>query len=595
MENVEYIYIERIKSAEKENSALKKKGRYLLLVKLFCFVRAVMLCFSLYKDASLYDGIALGIYVTLYIGAYIYDERVKKKVERNMRIITLCNNEIKYLNGDYSAFEVGREYIDQEHEFSFDLDLFGEKSLFNRINRTITKRGSYKLAERLTNLTLEKEEIEKRQEAICELGKDLEWRVNFLTNNKLGDVFETLSEYASKEKRSNDNIKAILSYLSVFTTLTILVLASFGLIEWGAFTIMFLFQLFISVLATKSSNKVGAQTNKLHKEYANCVKILKDIEGAEWSSEKLRNIKSELFGKDADSITAFNELSGILNLFDQRSNAIMFLLLNGLFLFDIMLARKFYQWKDKYLSYVGQWIDCIAEVDVFVSFAAYSFNNPSNVMAQIMPANSEIIIDAQDVYHPFLSRNKAVANNFKISRKSISIVTGANMAGKSTMLRTVGLTYIIANNGMPVCATSFKCSVVSLFSSMRTTDNISKDISYFNAELIRLKKLINFVKDNTHTLIILDEILKGTNSKDKLKGSVMFLNEISKHRVSAVIATHDLELSKLEDEQPDIYKNYCFEIELAKEINYSYKIQRGVARNLNASYLLESIIREMQK
>ncbi|MDO4780595.1 MAG: DNA mismatch repair protein MutS, partial [Bacteroides sp.] len=250
---------------------------------------------------------------------------------------------------------------------------------------------------------------------------------------------------------------------------------------------------------------------------------------------------------------------------------------------------------DKYLSHVGQWIDSIAEVDVFVSFATYSFNNPSNVKAEIMPNGSEIIIDAQGVYHPFLSKSKAVANDFKITRKSISIVTGANMAGKSTMLRTVGLTYIIANNGMPVCATSFKCSVVSLFSSMRTTDNISKDISYFNAELIRLKKLINYVKNNAHTLIILDEILKGTNSKDKLKGSVMFLNEISKHSVSAIIATHDLELSKLEDERPDIYKNYCFEIELAQEINYSYKIQRGVARNLNASYLLEGIIKEMQQ
>lgn len=595
MENIEHIYRERIKSAEQENSALKKKGRYLLLVKLFCFVRAVMLCFSLYNDASLYDGIALGVYIVLYVGAYIYDERVRKKTERNMRIIALCNNEIKYLNGDYSAFEMGREYTDQEHEFSFDLDLFGEKSLFNRINRTITKRGSDKLAERLTNLTLEKEEVERRQDAICELSKDFQWRIDFLTNNKLGNAFESLSEYESKSKQSTSSIKVILSYVSVLATLTVLVLASFGLVEWGAFTIMFLFQLFVSVLAGKSSNKVGSQTNKLHKEFANCVKILRDIERTEWNSEKLRNIKSELFGKDADSITAFNELSRILNLFDQRSNAIMFLLLNGLFLFDIMLARKFYQWKDKYLSHVGQWIDSIAEVDVFVSFATYSFNNPSNVKAEIMPNGSEIIIDAKDVYHPFLSKSKAVANDFKITRKSISIVTGANMAGKSTMLRTVGLTYIIANNGMPVCATSFKCSVVSLFSSMRTTDNISKDISYFNAELIRLKKLINYVKNNAHTLIILDEILKGTNSKDKLKGSVMFLNEISKHSVSAIIATHDLELSKLEDERPDIYKNYCFEIELAQEINYSYKIQRGVARNLNASYLLEGIIREMQQ
>lgn len=164
------------------------------------------------------------------------------------------------------------------------------------------------------------------------------------------------------------------------------------------------------------------------------------------------------------------------------------------------------------------------------------------------------------------------------------------MAGKSTFLRSIGVNYILALCGMPVFASSFKVSVFSLFTSMRTTDDLTHGISYFNAELLRLKQLIDHCKQSTHTLIILDEILKGTNSLDKLNGSRLFLQEISKLPVTGVIATHDLELSKMEDEDPKHFHNYCFEIKLEDKITYSYKITAGVARNQNATYLLKNII-----
>lgn len=250
-------------------------------------------------------------------------------------------------------------------------------------------------------------------------------------------------------------------------------------------------------------------------------------------------------------------------------------------------------WSKKYYSHIEQWLNCIAELDALVSLGNYAFNTPTNVSAEILPNNTTEVIQATDIYHPFLAHEKAIPNSFTLNKGNIAIITGANMAGKSTFLRTIGINYILACNGVPVCAKSFKFSIVSLFSSMRTTDDLSKDISYFNAELNRLKHLIQHIKSHCFTLIILDEILKGTNSKDKLKGSIIFLEEISKYNIAALIATHDLELAKLEEENDKVYSNYCFEIELSNEIKYSYRMEKGIAQNLNASYLLSNMLQNI--
>lgn len=162
------------------------------------------------------------------------------------------------------------------------------------------------------------------------------------------------------------------------------------------------------------------------------------------------------------------------------------------------------------------------------------------------------------------------------------------MAGKSTFLRTLGINYVLAMNGLPVFATRFTISIFHLFTSMRTTDDLANGISYFNAELLRLKRLIGSLQPTMPNLIILDEILKGTNSLDKLNGSRLFLEYVSERNVTGVIATHDLELSKMDANSR--FHNFCFEIELGSNIGYSYKLGVGVARNQNATYLLKDIL-----
>ena len=280
---------------------------------------------------------------------------------------------------------------------------------------------------------------------------------------------------------------------------------------------------------------------------------------------------------------------------------------------DFFLVRSFLKWKNTYMMKMEEWMHIISEMDAMVSMANFRYNHPEAEEAEFVSGKQEagsenkfsentgigspeIVFEGKNLYHPFLG-TKAVKNDFTIKDDNYYIITGANMAGKSTFLRSLGVNYILAMAGMPVFADQLKISRFRLFSSMRTTDDLTHGISYFNAELIRLEELLKFCKESAEdnkeplrTLIILDEILKGTNSLDKLNGSRKFLEAIAKQPVSGIIATHDLELSKMENDASGKFHNYCFEIDLGTDVTYTYKIQKGVARNQNATFLLNKIL-----
>jgi len=587
------LYEEKIALFRLKETKLKRKSTFYLYIKLLSFSAIVFFLYVTYKNLNIFSASTVVFFLVIYIASRIKDNKCIKNIKILNNMKSVCKKELCYLNGDFTPFNTGENYINIQHEFSYDLDLFGPSSLFNRINRTITRDGRDKLADKLTHLSQDKKEINSNQAAIGELKVLFDWRIKFLANPTIENNLDIFSGLILNNKKKNRLIYSTLPYISIALTLGFLISGIFGIISFYYFLGMFCTQFLISVLLSKTSEKINTNTEKLHKKYSGYLDILNDINNVEFKSDVLCKLKNELFGEKFNSLKSFKELSQILNLFEHRVNAITYVILNGTVLYDILLIRIFLKWEKEYLPYTRKWINCLTEIDALVSLGTYAFNNPQNTLAQVQDDNCENVIQAVNVYHPFLSHEKAVPNSFILKKSNIDIITGANMAGKSTFLRTIGITYILASIGVPVCAESFKFSIVSLFSSMRTTDNLSKDISYFNAELIRLKQLIEHIKSHSFTLIILDEILKGTNSKDKLKGSIMFLNEISKYNISAIIATHDLELAKLGEKDSSVYLNYCFEIELAKKINYSYKIQKGVAQNLNASYLLSNILKDL--
>ena len=578
----------------------EKKGRWFVAGQLSAFLLSVM---SIAIYATYYAEmviVVLGVFFALaYIAVRRMDVANGEKLERLKALRAVYFNEVAYLNSDFMAFRDGKKYIDPHHGFSFDMDVFGEQSLFQRINRTVTSGGSDLLAEQLSMAVKKtRQEIENQRDAINELSLDENLRISFIAVGQLrGDVIDTdkvagvvekakslaLPSFASSSMAIAVAVVSVVVFLSSFIAALFDVVPSSVPFQWGLLQLLLMI-----VLCSRPLHNINKTVGAVSKQMSMYVSLMEIISEGHFSAKDNVDILSRLSSADGNALRSFKQLKRLMGSLDRNGNPLYRMLCDVFFLNDLFLVRRFAKWKSCYMTRMTEWIDAVSRFDALVSMATFRYNEPYAKEAEIVDAD-EVVYYAEGLCHPFLG-SKAVPNNFSINDSHYYIVTGANMAGRSTFLRSIGVNYILAMCGMPVFAKRLRVSIFSLFSSMRTSDDLAHGTSYFNAELLRLKQLIAICRENRHTLIILDEILKGTNSADKLSGSRMFLESISQLPVTGIIATHDLELSKMSDEHPALFHNYCFEIELTDNVTYSYKITPGVARNQNATYLLKGIL-----
>ena len=593
------LYKKRITELVQTISSLRAKSRIFVMAEVLSFAVSIgfVVLFTVLNDASWTLGVALCV-LFLYFYIRNLDTKNDRKIADASALKLVYEKEVAYQMGDYTKFDAGERYLQPTHPFTFDLDVFGQGSLFQRINRTISSGGSDYLAESLSGKweslpTAELlKHIEQRVEAIGELAGN----EPFLSQFKAQGAEKPIDTAAVKEAFGSIHALQIPSYFGnpTFRILLYANLVGFYLsifLSIGNFVPAFLplwwgiFNFFLATFCTHKYIKlVNEAISKLKDQVRGYVNMASLIEKQSFTAAHLCELKANLSG----AMASFGQLERILQKIDNRSNEIGIVLFNCFGLLDITIVRHFLRWQRTYEPITDQWIGASSVFDALVSMATFRLNEDEAQEATIIDS-SGVSYKARSIYHPFLGE-KAVRNNFDIQNHEYYIITGANMAGKSTFLRTLGVNYILAMNGLPVFAEEMRVSVFRLFTNMRTTDDLTHGISYFNAELLRLKQLIASLDPNVPSLIILDEILKGTNSLDKLNGSRLFLEYISERNVTGVIATHDLELSKLEDENPQRFHNYSFEIELGTDVTYTYKIGRGVARNQNATFLLKQIL-----
>ena len=593
------LYKKRITELVQTISSLRAKSRIFVMAEVLSFAVSIgfVVLFTVLDDASWTLGVALCV-LFLYFYIRNLDTKNDRKIADASALKLVYEKEVAYQTGDYTKFDAGERYLQPTHPFTFDLDVFGQGSLFQRINRTISSGGSDYLAESLSGKweslpTAELlKHIEQRVEAIGELAGN----EPFLSQFKAQGAEKPIDTAAVKEAFGSIHALQIPSYFGnpTFRILIYANLVGFYLsifLSIGNFVPAFLplwwgiFNFFLATFCTHKYIKlVNEAISKLKDQVRGYVNMASLIEKQSFTAAHLCELKANLSG----AMASFGQLERILQKIDNRSNEIGIVLFNCFGLLDITIVRHFLRWQRTYEPITDQWIGASSIFDALVSMATFRLNEDKAEEATVVGDN-EVSYKARSIYHPFLGE-KAVRNNFDIQNHEYYIITGANMAGKSTFLRTLGVNYILAMNGLPVFAEEMRVSVFRLFTNMRTTDDLTHGISYFNAELLRLKQLIASLDPNVPSLIILDEILKGTNSLDKLNGSRLFLEYISERNVTGVIATHDLELSKLEDENPQRFHNYSFEIELGTDVTYTYKIGRGVARNQNATFLLKQIL-----
>lgn len=585
--NLSIFYTEKERRLADEIAQLKQKSRLFVAGQIVFFL--LFLTFLVLYTLVSWGALPLvlsAVSLTLYALVRLMDVKNDEQVHRFSSLRNVYLHELSYLKGDFSCFDDGERYVDAHHPFTFDLDVFGPESLFQRINRTVTTGGSDWLAAQLSSVA----NRSARADAVDELASMEPWRATFMALGADGRIDSALIRQALQEIKSLQiptfaakRWTFVLAWLLIVGLFAAVVASVAGWVSaqlplwWG---ILHFFGVFF--VCSGACRVISKAVDKLHEQLQVYVKLIQQVsETTAFATPQNAAIVNVLQG----ARQSFDQLNDILNGLDRRGNILGLFLMDALFLSDYFLVRRFLRWQRQYLGQVPVWIDAISEMDGLVSMATFRYNEPQAGRAEVV-ASEEMVYEAVGLYHPFLGA-KAVRNDFTLQHRHYYIITGANMAGKSTFLRALGINYILAMNGMPVFAISLRVSAYSLFSSMRTTDDLAHGISYFNAELLRLKQLLTACQYNSQTLIILDEILKGTNSADKLNGSRLFLQAVSALPVTGVIATHDLELSKMEGER---FHNYCFEIALGQDVTYSYKITRGVARNQNATFLLREIL-----
>ena len=612
--NIKENYRQYVSRYAAEVAALKRKNTGFITGELLAFggILAFLVCyFALDGDTQNYlMGAALCLIA--YLGIRRLDDKNKEKIEHLSALLKVYQDEIKAWEGDFSPFETGDCYQNPQHPYSFDLDVFGKSSLFNRICRTITSGGSEALARNLTRETpLTMEDIKRRRDLQKELaGEGENWRMEFLAlgeknrsqtadgkmvNGKMKKI-DSAAVVDAMQKVSKMEVSAwfgspvslVIGWLLIIGVIGSVILSICDMVSVNFALWWVMAQYMVVFFVCKQTlDKIDSNGGKLRHQLIAYAQILQLINRRNFHSESGKEMQNSL----ADALPSFAQLEKILKGYDRRGNFLGLFFTDAFMLSDFFLVRSFLKWKNTYMVKMEKWMHIISEMDAMVSMADFRYNHPEAEEAEFVSGSPEIVFDGKNLYHPFLGA-KAVKNDFTIKDDNYYIITGANMAGKSTFLRSLGVNYILAMAGMPVFADQLKISRFRLFSSMRTTDDLTHGISYFNAELIRLEELLKFCRESAEfrTLIILDEILKGTNSLDKLNGSRKFLEAISKQPVSGIIATHDLELSKMENDASGKFHNYCFEIDLGTDVTYTYKIQKGVARNQNATFLLNKIL-----
>ena len=587
MQNPNTFYKEQLELNLTEAKRLFKQMSLLSLLRLVVFVLTVVCMYITFNKWQIAVGIAiLGVAVFLFLLSKYTD--LKSRRAQHKRLVFINEEELKIAKGDFHNRPDGSQFQNPKHYYSLDIDLFGKGSFFQFMNRTTIKEGTEKLTAYLLSNTILN--IETRQNAIKELAALPQWRQQYSAIAQGVEVEHSANAIIKWLKNYKPFINSALYWFTIafsLVSVAILVLGVTEVISISLIGYWLLLGLGLTAAYLKRINSVAQNTSKAKDTFKQYALLLERIENTDFKSELLKEQQQKIQSNSLKASQLFSKFSKALDALDNRNNLISAIFGNGLLLWDIRQTYHVEQWITKYANKVEDWFEVVTFFDAYNSLGNYAFNHLAFSFPEIITASKTI--SAEALGHPLLNSAKRVDSNLDLENEQFLIVTGANMAGKSTFLRTVALHIVMANVGLPVCAKQSKYKPIKLITSMRTTDSLTDDSSYFFSELTRLKFIVDTVEKDTNYFIILDEILKGTNSTDKAIGSRKFVEKLVKLNATGIIATHDLSLTEIETEL-DAVKNYYFDAQIINdELYFDYKLKQGVCQNMNASFLLKKM------
>lgn len=585
-------YYNRVKT-ETENllNRNKRMTRYFYLYRSLAFL-LIFPGFWIFKQNQFVPVFSALIFLAVLLWL------IRKNIEldhqkRRLEIrLFLINREIKALQHEYLELPDGNEFIDPHHPYSYDLDIFGKGSLYQYINRTTTDGGSWFLFHWLTHPEKEIDAILDRQQSVKEISPFREWRLSFLTEGNLIDVTGQEKSMLIDADPNHIHIKnqkflnAVIIALPIITIANLLFFIYSGIHIWLTINLIINFGIlyFYRKLTERYYLLFGNKT-KLVNKYLN---ILRIIENQNFKSIELSKLQHYLL-KPEKSSESVSGLMKAMKQFEYRANLIVGFLLNALLMWDLRCILKLNKWHRENNENLKTWTNTTEIIDAIISLGIYADHNPDYTFP--IPQNKDFLFSAKQLGHPLLKPGKRIDNDFNIENfPKVTIITGANMAGKSTFLRAIGVNLILACAGVPVCSKEMVFRPVDIYTSIRTTDSLLKEESYFLAELKRISAIMDKLRTGVTQLVIFDEMLKGTNSEDKLKGSQQLVFQLVKTKSATIIATHDVKLTEIEQELPDFVNNFCFEItHVGDEMIFDYKLRPGVTKTMNASLLMKKL------
>ena len=609
--NPENHYTERLSLTAGQLQQVKKQIFRISMLRLALFIAGIAGLYFFFNQTTLLIICICLTFLPLFILVKIHNRFFIRKewLETQAHII---QEELQALSGDYSSFEDGKEYVNPEHPYSFDLDIFGRRSLFQSINRTCTFFGKNRLAKWLQNHLHEKTSIEKRQEMVREISEHTLFREQFrvagLVHHGQSSDAEKIAEKIQAWSQSPAQylhagwVKAFIWGVPVINSLLLITsLAGWTSFSWLglSFGIFLVLSFGIIKRATYIQETYGKQLKSLN-GYARLIALAK---AEDWKSAGMQELMERFNLNGQSPIQALQQLSKELDRLDLRNNQFLYVLLEGSIFFQLQEIVRIERWKARYGQHINEWLETVGKLDALCSLGTFAYNHPQYTYPEL--TEKPFCFQATQMGHPLMPVSQCVKNDATIpSRPFFLIITGANMAGKSTYLRTIGVNYLLACVGAPVCCERLKLHPNQLITSLRTSDSLSdnesyffaelkrlkRNESYFFAELKRLKRIIDLLNQGQQLFIILDEILKGTNSMDKQKGSFDLIRQFMQLKANGIIATHDLLLGSLIKQFPEEIRNYCFEADIKEnELTFSYKLREGVAQNMNACFLMKKM------
>lgn len=516
-----------------------------------------------------------------------YHFKVKRKLQVAATYQWLNESEDRFLKDSTAYYEDGNEFLDTKHPYSFDIDLFGPHSLFQHLNRTSTVIGSEKLAISLLQ-TQSKKSLQDSQEAIAEVAEDLEWRQAFQVYAKLGKDSKEIRTYIEHWQDSKQSLSIVSSILAlIFPALgltSMILLWQTGQIYWfnvGVILYVVNMLLFGAVVG-KIRNEIG-KTERIGAALLAYSQMLQLVESREWKSAKLKEIHSKVHSQNQAASALLKEASKIYENMDSINNGMAVFMLNGTIQFHVHIFRQLVKWKKNHRESISQWIEQIAEVESILSFSNFKVNNPE----YCFPDLGTDQISFEELGHPLIPKTKRVCNSISFDQERFVILTGSNMSGKSTFLRTLGIAVILSNAGSVIPSKSAGFYPIPLLVSMRLSDSLEESTSYFFSEVKRLKLIIDNLNQGP-AFVLLDEILRGTNSDDKQNGTIGIVQQMVRLKAIGMIATHDLEVCETTQSHPAYLSNKCFEVEIKdNDLFFDYKLRNGICQNKSATFIMK--------